>query len=234
MRLRLMRLLRRGFCSSDGVAREAVSPASTASPPSTFCVWSRATGLVRETKSLSAGGAGSGGECCTVASGLTRRRSDTRSFRSSRKAIPTVTSGRMRRFWSRVRRRRFAGRGSSSSVSSAERLLPVLKGDEDRDDGCRRVFMIARGAGASMAGPPSLMRLPKALSMLPRHCSSISTMTARSYLPPSPSWIAEIFHGVATSTTALATVVASFSASLLILGIQGKPVRGPLRWRTEE
>jgi hypothetical protein len=90
------------------------------------------------TESLSVCGVAGPTALSSVASGLTRSRNETRSFCSSRKAIPTVTSGRIRLLRSRTRVRRTAGRGSSSaSLSSADRLLPVLKGDEEREEGCR-------------------------------------------------------------------------------------------------
>ena len=116
-----------------------------------------------------------------------------------------MTSGRIRLLRSRPwsgRRRRWAGRGSSesgslSSPSSAERLLPLLKGDEDRDEGCRRVFKIAllgalvmvlfSFADGVLVPESSSRRLQNARSILPRHCWSISIIVFRSYLPPRPS-----------------------------------------------
>lgn len=77
----------------------------------------------------------------------------------------------------RRRRRRWAERGASESLSSAsssaERLLAVLKGDEEREELWNLDLRISRpdapdGGGGRLGSSPR--RLQNARSMLPRHC----------------------------------------------------------------
>lgn len=105
----------------------------------------------------------------------------------------------------------------------------MLKGEEEREEGWNLDLRIAlpdvevdavdAGGWLLGGGSSSPRRLQKARSMLPRHCCSISIMVPRSYLPPRPSWIAEIFQGVATSTTGVALLVLGWSLSWVISGM---------------
>lgn len=132
--------------------------------------------------------------CSATASGLTLSRSDTRSFSfSSRKAIPTVTLGKIRLFCSRPLLRR-AGCWTSSSLSLAERLLAVLWREEDREDvwsrdrkpGCGAVGtvddgaleIVGEGVWEEEASGTSSSKLENARSMSPRHCCNISTIVS--------------------------------------------------------
>lgn len=103
------------------------------------------------------------------------------------------------------RTRRTAGRGSSeSSLSSAERLLPVLNGEDSRD---AWILELNEGPGAGFFSGTASRRAENARSISPRHFWSMSTIVSRSYRPPRPSWIDWISHGGNTSTARPASLV---------------------------
>lgn len=138
---------------------------------------------------------------------LTRRFKETTSSCSSLNEIPTPKVRlETRRFLGRVRR---AGRGSSeSSLSSADRLLPVLNGEEERE-ACKLGFMGMLGAAFLSNGTSvfSSKSAANARSISPRHLWSMSTIVSRSYRPPNPSWMDLISQGGSRSTARPASLV---------------------------
>lgn len=118
------------------------------------------------------------------------------------------------------RTRRTAGRGSSeSSLSSADRLLPVLKGDDSRDTW---MLELKEGPGADFFSGTASRSAANARSISPRHFWSMSTIVSRSYRPPRPSWMDWISQGGKTSTAKPASFgVVSGVVDVVVVMVEG-------------